>query len=146
MPPSTTPSSPLTRFFAPLVGLTSLVILLQGVEAGVFLQGSDRDKYSSWITIHGIGADVSVLLSLATLVVAALALRDRRDLVVGSALLFVLLIVESALGHLINGSIGGSDHDALTIVHIPLGMALLALTVWLAARASQWRRGLSAMA
>ena len=133
----TAPSSGVTRLFAALVGLTSTVVLLQAVMAGVFLQGGSRDPYSGWITAHGVGADVATLLSLATAAVAVLRLGARRDLVIASAALFVLLLVESLLGHLINGSISGSNHDELTIIHIPLAMALIAMTAWLAARAGQ---------
>jgi len=130
------------RAFPPLVGLTSLLILLQSVEAGVFLQSPEggRKQYSSWIDIHGAGSDLLLVLSLVTAIVAVRGLRDRRELVVGSVALFVVVAVETALGHLINGSLGGSDHDAVTIVHIPLAMALIGLTVWLATRAAQLRR------
>ena len=122
------------------MGLTSTVILLQAVLAGVFLQGGSRDPYNGWINAHGVGADVATLLALASAVVAFRGLGAGRDLVIGSVTLFVLLLVESLLGHLINGSIGGFNHDKLTIIHIPLAMALIAMTAWLATRAAQLAR------
>jgi len=126
-----------SRAYAPLVGLTSLAILAQSLMAGVFLQSDHRDDHQSWIDAHGIGADVTTLVALASAVVA---FRHRTDLVAGSAALFVLLLAETGLGHLINGSIGSSEHPGLTVVHIPLGMALLGLTVWLAVRVASGRR------
>ena len=54
----------------------------------------------------------------------------RRDLVVGSAALTVLLVVEAYIG----GEIGANS--SLTAVHIPLAMALMALSVWLPLRSA----------
>jgi len=129
-----------SRAYAPLVGLTSLAILAQSLMAGVFLQSDHRDDHQSWIDAHGIGADVTTLVALASAVVAFRAFRHRTDLVAGSAALFVLLLAETGLGQLINGSIGSSEHPGLTVVHIPLGMALLGLTVWLAVGVASGRR------
>jgi hypothetical protein len=130
-----------SKAFPILVGLTSLGILVQSLMAGVFLQSDgERDSYATWITAHGVGADVTTVLAIAATIAAFVGFRSRKSLAIASGGLVVLLLVESLLGHLINGSIGGSDHDKLTIVHIPLGMALLGLAVYLSFQAAHLRR------
>ncbi len=42
--------------FGALVGLTTLVVLLQGVWAGIFLQRGGSD---TWVYVHGVGAYVA---------------------------------------------------------------------------------------
>jgi heme A synthase len=113
--------------FSILIGLTSLAILLQGVWAGMFIRsGEANDK--TWVDVHARGADIAIVLALAALVVALLRLRSRRELVVGSAALFVLLVAEAYLGGLI------VDSPAVEAVHFPLALALMALAVWLPLR------------
>lgn len=120
--------------FSALVGLTSLLILLQGLWAGIFLQeDGKRDDYETWLSVHEGSGYLAVLLALAATVVALVQLRHRRDLWVGSLVLTVLLIVEVGLGSLIE------DAGALTVVHIPLAMALMAIVVWLPLRSGRVR-------
>ncbi|HEY0561614.1 MAG TPA: hypothetical protein VGD03_15130 [Frankiaceae bacterium] len=120
--------------FSVLVGLCALAVLLQGLWAGIFLEhDGQRDAASSWIDLHARGADVAILLAIAATVVAVVRLRHRRDLMIGSAALTVLLIGESYLG----GVIRDQGKDVLTAVHVPLAMALMALAGWLPLRA--WR-------
>ncbi len=122
------------RLYAPLIGLSALVVVLQGLWAGVFLEhDGGRDAAGAWIEVHARGADVAILLAAAATVVAFCALRGRRDLQVGSAVFTVLLVVEAYLG----GLIRDAGADALTVVHVPLAMALVALAVWLPLRARQ---------
>jgi hypothetical protein len=120
--------------FSALIGLTTLAVLLQGVWAGIFLEhDGKRDAESTWIDVHAGGAAVAVVLALAATVVAFLQLRRRTDLVIGSATLVVLLIVEYLLGSLISNS----SKDTLTAVHVPLAMLIMGLAVWLPVRARQ---------
>jgi heme A synthase len=122
--PTTTTTLERSALFSALVGLTSLGILLQGVWAGMFIRpGQPFD--STWVTVHARSGEITIALALAAAVVAFWKLRPRRDLVMGSALLVVLLALEAYLG----GEI--FEHQGLTVVHIPLALALMALAVWL---------------
>ena len=130
---TTTPeaTAPRSALFNALLGLTTLAILLQGLWAGIFLEhDGKRDAASGWINIHAAGANVAVVLALAATIVAALRLRPRKDLIRGSTALTVLLIIETGLGQVVN-----SGTDALTAVHVPLAMAIIATAVGLSVRA-----------
>jgi hypothetical protein len=103
-----------------LIGLTSLGVLLQGLWAGLFLR-PDADG-STWYSVHQHGAEATVTLALLATIAAAVWLRHRRDLLVGTALLLVLLAVEHFLGRAGGGSVA---------VHVPLALLLMGLAVWL---------------
>jgi hypothetical protein len=62
-------------------------------------------------------------------VVAFVQLRGRRDLLLGSAALTLLLVAEVAIGQ------GVGRSHALQVVHVPLALALMGLAVWLPVRA-----------
>ena len=62
---------------------------------------------------------------------AVVKLRERKDLNAGTVAFTLLLMIEAYLG----GEIGASP--AMTAVHIPLAMALVALSVWLPFRATR---------
>jgi len=133
---ATTPTTAAIRHrhpaFSALIGLCSLAVLLQGLWAGIFLEhDGHRDAAAGWIEVHARGADTAIVLAGLATVVAFVKLRHRRDLWLGSAALTVLLMLESFLG----GLIRDSSKDTLTAVHVPLGMALMALVVWLPMRA-----------
>jgi heme A synthase len=81
--------------------------------------------------VHARGGEVALVLAAAAVVVGLVLLRRRRDLWVGAAALTVLLAVEAYLG----GLIRDDSKDTLTAVHVPLAMAIMALAVWLLARA-----------
>lgn len=118
--------------FGCLVGIAALAILLQGLWAGIFLEhDGHRDAASGWIDVHARGADVALLFAVLATVYAVWKHRERRDLWVGSAVLAVLLVVESYIG----GLVRDAGRDTLTAVHVPLAMALMALAVWLPMRA-----------
>jgi small-conductance mechanosensitive channel len=122
--------------FGALIGLTTLAVLLQGLWAGIFLEhDGKREASSTWIDVHAAGGAVARVLALAATVVAFLRLRSRTDLVMGSATLAVLLILEYLFGKLISDS----SKDALTAVHIPLAMLIMGLAVWLPVRARHSR-------
>jgi hypothetical protein len=121
---------------AGLTGVVALVVLLQGVWAGIFLQGDDRDQYSHYIDVHAWGAHIATALAAVAAVWAIWRLRSHRDLWMGSVLLFVLLLVESYIG----GRITDDGNDSLTVVHIPLAMLTLVAVAYLPVRALWLRR------
>lgn len=116
--------------YSALIGLAALAVLLQGLWAGLFLQ-DEHERSASWVSVHARGADVAILLAALATVAAFVKLRHRKDLVVGTAALTVLLVLESYLG----GIVG--EHGGWAAVHVPLAMALMGLVVWLPFRASR---------
>lgn len=128
------PALPRTRsvLFSALLGLTALAVVLQAVWAGLVLEhDGQRDAASTWIDVHARGGDIAIGLALLATIVAAVKLRRRRELLIGSAALTVLLIVEAYIG----GLIRDASKDALTAVHVPLAMAIMGLVIWLPLRA-----------
>ena len=118
--------------FTTLAGLASLTILLQAVWAGLFIRaGQANDGF--WVIVHARGAEVAIACAAGAAVVAFLRLRSRRDLVVGSVALAVLLALEAFIG----GEV--YDHPGLQVVHFPLALTLMALAVWLPLRAARPR-------
>ena len=115
-----------------LIGLCALTVLLQGLWAGIFLEhDGHRDAASNWIDVHARGGEIALVLAVLATAAAVWKLRGRRDLWGGTLLLVVLLALESWLG----GAIRDDGKDVLTAVHVPLGMAIMALVVWLPVRA-----------
>jgi len=125
-----TPTRPRSTLYSALVGLAALGVLLQGVWAGIFIREGEGND-APWVEVHARGAEVTLALAVIALIVALVKLRSRRDVVVGSAALVVLLVLEAFLGGLIG------DHPALQTVHFPLALALMGLAVWLPVRASR---------
>ena len=114
--------------YSALIGVAGLVILLQGLWAGIFLQhDGERDSAANWIDIHARGADLSIILVILAAVIAFMAFRNRRELWMGAAGLAVLLVAESYIG----GLIRDNGKDSLTAIHVPLAMAIMGLVVWL---------------
>ena len=129
------PQAARSRAFDVLVGLTSVVVLLQGLWAGMFLQGDDRDAFGQWIDVHARGGELAIGLAVIAAVIGVVKLRSRVDLWGGALALGVLLVLEAYVG----GLIRDDGLDQLTPLHVPLGMALFGLAVWLPMRAR--RRG-----
>jgi amino acid transporter len=133
---NTSAARPRSALYGALIGIAALVVLLQGLWAGIFLEHDGaRDAASGWIDVHARGADVAIVFGIAATVVAFVKLRKRRDLLIGSAVFVVLLILESYLG----GLIRDQSKDVLTAVHVPLAMAIMGLAVWLPLRARAGR-------
>jgi hypothetical protein len=133
---SSTPSTSSTSVFGALTGLTAVVVLLQGLWAGIFLEhDGKRDAASSWIDVHAWGAHIATALAVLTVAWAVWKLRSRTDLLVGSILLLVVIVVESYIG----GLIVDKSKDTLTAVHVPLAMITMGLVVWLPLRARTGR-------
>jgi hypothetical protein len=115
----TTPVKPHPLWSA-LIGLTTLGVLLQGLWAGLFLR-RDADG-STWFDVHQHGGEATVTLAAIATIAAAVWLRHRRDLLGGTALLLVLLVVEYFLGRAGGGSVA---------VHVPLALLIMGVAVWL---------------
>jgi hypothetical protein len=125
-------SRPRHPLYSALIGLAALGVLLQGLWAGLFVHEGQHYQ-QNWVHVHALDGEVTIALSALATVAALLFLRHRRELVVGSAVLTVLLAVEAYIG----GRIGGTS--GLTTVHFPLALALMGLVVWLSVRSA--RRG-----
>lgn len=103
-----------------LIVLTGLAILAQALFAGMFL-GGDAGMRGA----HGAGAILVFALSLIQLVVAVLYWRPWRGSgfpALASLVLAVAAVVQSMTGD-----------SGVTSVHVPLGMLMFGLAVWLAA-------------
>jgi heme A synthase len=129
---SLVPAGERSPLFTTLIGLASLGVLLQGVWAGLFIR-EGQDFRPTWVGVHSIDATVTGALALIAVVVAFVQLRHRRDVVAGSVVFLLLLVLEMFLGGLIG------DSPGLAAVHIPLALALMGMAVWLPLRAA--RRG-----
>jgi hypothetical protein len=125
-------SRPRHPIYSALIGLAVLGVLLQGLWAGLFAH-EGRDYQENWVEVHALDGEVTIALAALATVAALAFLRHRRELVVGTAVLTVLLILEAYIG----GRIGGTAR--LTAVHFPLALALTGLAVWLSVRST--RRG-----
>lgn len=120
------------RLYSALTGLAALAVLLQGLWAGIFLEHDGRrDAADSWIDVHARGGEAAIVLAVLALLVLLARLRGRTDLLAGTAALLVLLVLESWIG----GMIRDDGKDALTAVHVPFAMAIMAVSVWLPLRA-----------
>lgn len=122
------------RLFNPLVGVTTLGIFLQAITAGEFVSQKDRD---GWIAVHNVIADVTIVAALVTAVIGLVMVRAADRALAWSGLaLFVLLLVQTVLGHLITEG----KADGWIGVHVPLAFVVVALAVWMAVRGAQVRR------
>ena len=126
---SALPAGPRKAYLS-IVGLAAVVILFQAVWAGLFIQ-EGQEYTHRWVEVHARGADVAIGLAVIAAVVAFVKLRARADLWIGAAAVAVILVVEAYIG----GVVGA--HPGITVVHLPLGMALMALAVYLPMRAAR---------
>lgn len=125
--PDTRPGA--LRLFNALLGISTLLILLQGLWAGLFVREGEGYK-DKWVEWHARGADLAIVLMLVATVAVFVKLRERKDLWGGGAVVSVLLILEGFLG----GRIRDNGDQGLTTVHLPLAMLLMAGVVFLATR------------
>lgn len=127
------------KLYNAVLGVTTLLVFLQGLTAGVFMALRGDSSAETWTTVHLVLGWLAVVFALVTAVVAVLRVRVASPVVAyGTVALFVLLLVETLLGVFVK-SAGG-----LVGVHVPLAMAMMALVVWLSLRGAQLRRTLSA--
>lgn len=125
------------RAYSIVVGLAALAVLLQGLWAGIFLEhDGKRDAASTWIDVHAHGGEVAIVLAATATIIAAAKLRQQRALAIGAASLTGLLVLEGWIG----GLIRDDGKDTLTAVHVPLGLAVMAVATWLPTRAAMLRR------
>ena len=116
------------KAYVSLIGVASVVVLLQALWAGLFVhEGEDYEE--KWVEIHARGADLAILLTVVAAVVVIVKLRHRKDLLVGTVAMAVVLVLEAYLGGLIG------DQPGVTAIHFPLALALMGLSVWLPLRA-----------
>ncbi|MEV5888896.1 hypothetical protein [Nonomuraea fuscirosea] len=102
--------------FKVVTALSTLSVLVQAVTAGQLLSGGAAGA-------HGMGATAVHALALAQLVVAMLLWRPAR----GPGWPALVSLVVLLLGF-VQSMLGGSGAVA---AHVPLGMALFGLSVWL---------------
>jgi hypothetical protein len=132
--PATSTAPKGIRLFNALIGVTTLGIFLQAITAGEFVSQEHRD---GWITTHNIIADVTIVVALVTAIVGLVLVRATDRVLAWSGLvLFVLLLVQTMLGHLITDA----EADGWIGVHVPLAFVIVGLAVWLAVRGAQVRR------
>ena len=123
------------RAFTPLVGITTLGIFLQAVTAGEFVSQRQRD---GWIDVHNVIANVTLVAALAAAIVGVAAVRRARPSAAwASAVLFVLLVVQVVIGHLITDG----KQDGWIGVHVPLAFVIFGITIWLSIRGAMARQG-----
>src|SRR5918911_226288 len=84
--------------YSVLIGLATLGVLLQGLWAGLFVhEGQDFEE--RWVKVHALDGEITIALAALATVVAFFLLRRRRmDLVVGTAVFTVLLVLEAYIG------------------------------------------------
>jgi hypothetical protein len=137
MPKTRIPSTPVTGVAPPatavkattaLVWITTAAIFCQAIIAGQFVSQEGKD---GWITVHGVVADASWVLSLITVVFAFVTLRHHFPVMVQLAgALFVVTLAQTGIGHLITER----GMDWLIAVHVPLAFVVFGvagyLTVW----------------
>ena len=117
--------------YSAVIGLAALAVLLQGLWAGLFLREGGGYR-NSWVTVHAHGAEVAIALAAIATIIAFIQLRSRREVLIGSVVFTLLLILEAYLG----GKVSDDHSIGAQAVHIPLAMALMGLAVWLPLRAS----------
>ncbi len=134
----TTTRSPLARAFAPLVGVTSLLILCQAVTAGEFI----ADEHAKLpLEVHSMVGYLTLLAAVATAVVAAIAFRRSSPVLLwGSVALAVMTAGQLVIGKLITDA----EQDGWIAVHVPLALLVFGVTIWLAFAAARERRAATA--
>jgi len=122
------------RVFTALTGVTSLLIFLQAVTAGEFVSQEDRDP---WIEAHNIVGNATLVVALGVAVFTVVAFHaTHRVLMWATIALFVLLVAQLLMGHLITDA----KQDWLIGVHVPVALLVFGLTIWLSIRAVALRR------
>lgn len=121
---STTVDRSDAKVLSMILGVAALLILLQGLWAGVFMNASGSSHHT-WVEIHGHSGEALALVGVFAFVWAVLKMRARHDVLIGTAILAVALIVEVLVGMAGGGGL---------VVHIPLALIAMSITVWLPTR------------
>jgi heme A synthase len=131
---TTTVSANAFKGFSALIGVTSLAIFAQAIVAGEFVS---QDHRKGWIDAHDIVADIVAVLALATMIYAIVRLRRAsRALLVGTIVLFVLVVVQTLIGH----QITDNHQDWLIGIHVPLAFIIFGIAIWLPIQSVALRR------
>jgi hypothetical protein len=122
------PPSQRIKVMTVLVWVTTAAIFCQAVIAGQFVSQEGKD---TWVTVHGVVADLSWVLTLVSAGYAFFALRASFPVLVRwSGVLFVVTLIQTGIGHLITDK----AMDWLIWVHVPLAFVVFAaagyLSVW----------------
>ena len=132
-----TPSVSALKAFSALIGVTSLAIFAQAITAGEFVS---QDHRKGWIAAHDVISNVLAVFALATVVFTIIALRKAsRALLIGTIVLFVLVVVQIVIGH----QITDNSQDWLIGIHVPLAFIIFGLAVWLPIQSVALRRTIS---
>jgi hypothetical protein len=118
------------RVVAPLI---ALLVFIQAIFAG---QGLFID--TDQIDVHGMIGNITFLFVLAQAVLvwfAGFRGRDRTALIGMSLALLVLVVAQLGLGY------GGRDGGTAAALHIPNGVAIMALSVGIASSLARRRTG-----
>jgi ABC-type uncharacterized transport system permease subunit len=122
------------RGFSALVGVTSLSVFAQAIIAGEFVSQPHR---KGWITAHNVVADVVVVLALVTMIFTIITIRKTsRSLLVGAIALFVLVVIQTFIGH----EITDNNQNWLIGIHVPLAFIIFGIAVWLPLQSVVLRR------
>lgn len=100
--------------------VTTLLVLLQAVLAGLFISGEEHDA----MDVHEIMSNVLIIVVAVQLVLAFLVRRGSpHQLVYWVGLLFVLSVAQIGLGY-------GSREDTLwEAIHVPVGVFIFGLAL-----------------
>lgn len=105
-----------TKVLAEVLGLG---VLAQAAFAGGFLGG-----HHMWLSWHQRLGDFIVVIPIASLIVGLLACRRKAEAT--SMLVIRVVLIALAIGTEAAGHAGGT----LLALHIPLAVAIMALTMW----------------
>jgi hypothetical protein len=127
-PITSAPPASRVNVMTTLVWLTMVAIFCQAIIAGQFVSQDGKD---GWITVHGVVADLSWVLALASAIYAFAALRHHFPVLVRwTAALFIVALIQTGIGHLITDK----GMDWLILIHVPLAFVVFAvagyLSVW----------------
>jgi hypothetical protein len=130
------PSPTAVKLISALVGVVALLILLQGVTAGIFVRQPGK---TTWVHAHQGMAYLAALLAVAVVVVSfttwkgmAGAQMVQRE----SIALLIAIVIQIGIG----AQLGTGGHTALLAIHIPLALLIFGLTLHLSTFVSNLRR------
>jgi hypothetical protein len=130
------PSPNAVKLISALVGVVALLILIQGVTAGIFVRQPGK---TTWVHAHQGLAYLAALLAAAAVVVAFTTWKGmvgaqmvQRE----SVALLIAIIIQIGIG----AQLGTSGHSGLLAVHIPLALLIFGLTLHLSTFVSNLRR------
>lgn len=128
------PNPGTTRWYAILIGLTTLFVFAQSFTSAEFISDATPEKAKDvWVNIHGGVADAAWGFAVIAAVFAIVALRRFQPrLTVWTVVLAVAVLAQTGLGHLISDF----GMDWLVPVHIPLAFVVYGLAIWLSIRSA----------